>query len=91
MEEIRNLGRDFKGYSTEEVKSIKAQTLIMMGDREGMRPEHAMEMYRLIPNAQRAIFPGGDHFVLDHSPEKVLSILAPFLEAVKPKTLAPPG
>jgi hypothetical protein len=32
--------------------------------REGIRPEHAVEMYRLIPHAQLAVFPGGDHFML---------------------------
>lgn len=78
---IKNLERDFKGYSAAEIKTIKAQTLIMMGDRDGVRPEHAVEMYRLIPNAQLAVFPGGDHFMLWSSPDKVLATLAPFLEA----------
>jgi pimeloyl-ACP methyl ester carboxylesterase len=78
---IKDLTRDFKGFSPTEVKSIKAQTLIMMGDREGIRLEHALEMYRQISNAQLAIFPGGDHFVLYANPGRVLSTLAPFLEA----------
>jgi pimeloyl-ACP methyl ester carboxylesterase len=81
---IKNLGRDFKGYSKEEVKSIKAPVLIMMGDRDVVRPEHAVEMYRLIPNAQLAVFPGADHFLLWSSPEKVLSTLVPFLDAPVP-------
>jgi pimeloyl-ACP methyl ester carboxylesterase len=53
----------------------------MMGDRDAVRPEHAVEMYRLIPNAQLAIFPGGDHFLLFSSPDKLLATLAPFLTA----------
>jgi pimeloyl-ACP methyl ester carboxylesterase len=81
---IKNMGRDSKGYSATELKTIKAQALIMFGDREGIRLEHAVEMYRLIPNAQLAIFPGGDHFMLFHSPEKVLATLTPFLEAPMP-------
>ena len=81
---IKNMGRDFKGYSAAELKTIKAQALIMFGDREGIRPEHAVEMYRLISHAQLAIFPGGDHFMLFHSPEKVLATLVPFLEAPMP-------
>src|SRR5215468_9392475 len=78
---IKNMGRDFNGYSAAELKAIKAQTLIMMGDRDAVRPEHAVEMYRLIPNAQLAIFPGGDHFLLFSNPEKLLSTLLPFLNA----------
>jgi pimeloyl-ACP methyl ester carboxylesterase len=78
---IKNMGRDFKGFSATEAKSIKAQTLIIVGDRDVVRPEHAVEMYRLIPNAQLAILPGGDHFMLWSSPDKVLATLVPFLEA----------
>lgn len=76
---IKDLGRDFKGYSVQEVKSIKASTLIMLGDRDVVRPEHAVEMFRMIPDARLAILPGSDHFVLFTSPEKVLGILTPFL------------
>jgi len=78
---IKELEKIFKGYSVADLKAIKAQTLIMMGDRDAVRPEHAVEMYRLIPNAQLAIFPGGDHFLLFSSPDKLLATLAPFLNA----------
>src|SRR5215470_6093371 len=78
---IKELEKIFKGYSAADLKAIKAQTLIMMGDRDAVRPEHAVEMYRLIPQAQLAIFPGGDHFLLFSSPDKLLAILAPFLNA----------
>ena len=78
---IKGLERYFKGYSAAELKAVKAQALIMMGDRDAVRPEHAVEMYRLIPNAQLAIFPGGDHFLPFSSPDKLLATLAPFLIA----------
>jgi len=41
-------------------------------------------MFRLIPNAQLAVFPGGDHFLLWTSPDKVLSPIAAFLDAPMP-------
>jgi len=75
------MGPAFKGYSEKELKEIKAQVLIMIGDREGVRPEHAVEMYRLIPNAQLAIFPRGDRFMLFQSPDRMLATLVPFLDA----------
>jgi pimeloyl-ACP methyl ester carboxylesterase len=42
-------------------------------------------MFRLIPNAQLAVIPGGDHFTLWSSPERVLSPVAAFLDALKSK------
>jgi pimeloyl-ACP methyl ester carboxylesterase len=49
----------FKDWSDEQIKSIKAPTLLIIADAEMIRPEHAVEMYRLIPNCQLAILPGG--------------------------------
>ena len=71
---------DFKGFAEQDVKAIKAQTLVMMGDHDVVRTEHANEVARLIPHSELAIIPG-DHFVLFTSPEKVLSNLVPFLDA----------
>ena len=41
------------------IQKIKAPTLIILGDQDVPLPEHAIEMYRLLPNAHLAIFPGG--------------------------------
>jgi pimeloyl-ACP methyl ester carboxylesterase len=72
------------GFTREQLRSIKAHVLITLGDRDGVRPEHAVELFRLIPNAQLAVFPGGDHFLLWTSPEKVLTPVAEFLDAPVP-------
>jgi pimeloyl-ACP methyl ester carboxylesterase len=78
---IKKMGLEFKGFTREEMKSIKARVLITLGDRDGVRLEHAVEMFRLIPSAQLAVFPGGDHLLLWTSPETVLSPIAAFLDA----------
>ncbi|HEY1860698.1 MAG TPA: alpha/beta hydrolase, partial [Gemmataceae bacterium] len=70
---IKKMGLEFKGFPREDMKSIKAPVLITLGDHDAVRPEHAVEMFRLIPNAQLAVFPGGDHFLLWTNPEKVLA------------------
>lgn len=49
----------FPDISDADMKSIGARTLIIAGDKDVVQPEHAVEMYRLIPQAQLAIFPGG--------------------------------
>jgi len=50
---------DFKNISDEKIKSIKAPTLIIIGDKDVITPEHAIEMHRLIANSELAIIPGG--------------------------------
>lgn len=51
--------RVFKDWSDDQIKSIKAPTLVVNGDADVGSAEHAVEMYRTIPNCQLAIMPGG--------------------------------
>ena len=83
---VKKMGLEFKGFAREDMKSIKAPLLITLGDRDAVRVEHAVEMFRLIPNAQLAVFPGGDHFLLWTNPDKLLSPIAAFLDAPVPNT-----
>jgi pimeloyl-ACP methyl ester carboxylesterase len=48
----------FKDWSDNDIKSITAPTLIIIGDRDVVTPEHAATMYHLIPHARLAIIPG---------------------------------
>ncbi|NEU09178.1 alpha/beta fold hydrolase [Flavihumibacter sp. R14] len=50
---------EFNDISDELIRSVKAPTLIVIGDADVMSPEHAVEMHRLIPGSQLAIIPGG--------------------------------
>jgi pimeloyl-ACP methyl ester carboxylesterase len=49
---------DFKDWPEEQLRAIKAETLIIIGDADVVKPEHAVEMYRLIPTARLAVLPG---------------------------------
>ena len=49
----------FKDIPDEKIKSITAPVLIIIGDKDVITPEHALEMHRLIPNSELAIIPGG--------------------------------
>ena len=50
---------EFKDWKPEDIQSIEAPTLLMLGDADSVRPEHAVEMFRLLPRAQLSVFPGG--------------------------------
>ena len=50
---------EFQDWDDELLRSIKAPTLIVTGDKDVATPEHSVEMYRLIPNSQLMVIPGG--------------------------------
>ena len=83
---VKKMGLEFKGFAREDMKSIKAPVLIAQGDHDLVRLEHAVEMFRLIPNAKLAVFPGGDHFMIWTNPDKLLSPIAEFLNTPVPET-----
>jgi pimeloyl-ACP methyl ester carboxylesterase len=51
--------RHFTDVPDADVRAIRAPTLILIGDRDIVKPEHAIELARLIPNARLMILPGG--------------------------------
>lgn len=51
--------KTFQGWTDDQMSSIKAPTLVMNGSKDVGSPEHAVEMYRIIPDCELAIFPGG--------------------------------
>ena len=50
----------FKDWGDDDMRSIKAPTLLILGDHDVVTPEHAVEMSHIIPKAQLMILPG-DH------------------------------
>lgn len=51
--------KTFKDWSDEQMRSISAPTLVINGNNDICSLEHAIEMYRIIPNCTLAILPGG--------------------------------
>ena len=51
--------KTFKGWTDEQMRSIKVPALVINGNNDVGSVEHAVEMYRLIPDCELAIFPGG--------------------------------
>jgi pimeloyl-ACP methyl ester carboxylesterase len=65
----------------EEVRSIKAPTLIMAGDRDYYnRLDHLLDIYHMLPKGQLAFIPGCGHVVLDCKASLVISIATSFLD-----------
>jgi pimeloyl-ACP methyl ester carboxylesterase len=79
----------------ETVAAIKAPILLVIGDSDLVRPEHAVEMFRLLgggvfgdmagmPNSQLAILPGAMHSTLTQEADMLLAMIPRFLDAPLP-------
>ena len=51
--------QSFKDVPDELVRSVRVPTLIVLGDQDIVRPEHAIELTALISGARLLILPGG--------------------------------
>jgi len=49
----------FTDWKATDLQAITAPALIVASDRDVVRPEHALEMARLLPNGRLAVFLGG--------------------------------
>jgi len=82
---------------SEQIKRIKATTLIVAGDADIFPPAHAVEMFALLGGGQRdggwdgsgrpksrlAILPGLTHYTMFNSPA-VVAVAIPFLDEIPP-------
>jgi pimeloyl-ACP methyl ester carboxylesterase len=71
-------------WTPEQLHSIRAPVLVMIGDREGVTVEHAQAMRRAIEHSRLAVLPGTGHATLLRRPEWVLAILNDYYAAPMP-------
>jgi len=82
-------------WQAQTIKSITAPTLLIIGDSDIVRPEHAVEMFRLLgggvagdlaglPNSQLAVLPGTTHVGVMERTDLLLAMIPPFLDAPIP-------
>ncbi len=48
---------NFKDWTDDDIRSIQAPTLVVAGDHDVPTPEHAVELYRLLPHGRLMILP----------------------------------
>jgi pimeloyl-ACP methyl ester carboxylesterase len=59
----------FEGWTHDALQAISMPTLVAVGDIDIVRLEHAVELYRILPQSQLAILPATDHvaIILQHA------------------------
>jgi pimeloyl-ACP methyl ester carboxylesterase len=69
----------FEGWTADQLRAITAPTLLIFGDNDFVRLDHATEMAGLIPGAQLAVLPGTTHSGVLRRTELVLPMVESFL------------
>ncbi|HEX8599048.1 MAG TPA: alpha/beta hydrolase [Chloroflexia bacterium] len=89
------MDKGIKDVPAETIAALKSPTLIVIGDSDLVRPEHAVEMFRLLgggvfgdlaglPQSQLAILPGTTHVSIMNRAEWLVSMIGEFLDAPVP-------
>ena len=97
VEKMKQLDTTPYAWPAEDIRAIAAPTLIVLGDSDGVRLQHAVELFELrgggvmgdlagMPSSQLAILPGTSHFVPPGSglldrADWLLAMIPPFLDA----------
>ncbi len=93
FEKKTQMDKQIKDFPEEAIRGIKAPALLVIGDSDLIRPEHAVEFFRLLgggvfgdtpaglPNSQLAILPGTSHVSIVDRAELLVPIINSFLDA----------
>ncbi len=68
-------------WSPDELRAIRAPTLILIGEKDFISIEQAVKTLDLVPDAQLAILPGATHVEVTRRPNQVLAMNTPYLDA----------
>jgi pimeloyl-ACP methyl ester carboxylesterase len=88
---VAELDRATVGWSSDTIRSVQAPMLLIIGDSDIVRPEHVVEMFRLLgggvigdiaglPRSQLAVLPGTTHVTLTDRAEWLASMVLAFLD-----------
>ncbi len=81
LEKMQPVVSAFEGWPDDAVRSIGGPTLLIVGDRDFVRLEHAALMLDRFPDAQLAVLPGTTHMQVIQRTEVLLALVMPFLDA----------
>ncbi len=102
LEKMKRLNIDDQNISDEQMRSITARTMIIVGDADAVKPEHALSMFRLrgggdqeaaasgvlqhVPPARLVILPATSHVGISGEFATLVPMVSAFLDDVPPTT-----
>ena len=96
VQKIKDLDLDTYDWTAEGIKGIKAPTFLILGDSDMIKPEHSIEMFRLLgggvvgdlvglPNSRLAILPGTTHSTVIDRVDWIVPMIEEFLNLPVPE------
>jgi pimeloyl-ACP methyl ester carboxylesterase len=79
LQSLSKVNADLQGWSDEQLASITAPMLLVLGDRDFMTVEHGAVMLELIPGSQLAVLPDTTHMEVTRRTELLLPMVERFL------------
>src|SRR6185369_14215519 len=102
LKKMKKLNIDDQDISDEQMRSISAKTMVIVGDADGVKLEHALAMFKLrdggdeeaaasgvlqkVPAARFVILPAMSHIGISGQSELLVPIVSAFLDDVPPTT-----
>ncbi|HIH73968.1 MAG TPA: alpha/beta fold hydrolase [Methanosarcina sp.] len=92
----QQLTREFKGWKPDEIQAIKPPAFIITCDSDVVRPEHVIEIFRLLgggvagdltglPRSRLAMLPGTTHVTMAERADWLLPMIKEFLNVPVPE------
>ncbi len=102
LEKMKVLNIDDQNISDDEMRSISAKTMVIVGDADGVKPEHALAMFKLrgggdeeaaatgvlqkVPAARLVVLPAMSHIGISGESKVLVPMVSAFLDDVPPTT-----
>ena len=102
LEKMKALNINDQDISDEEMRAISAKTMVIVGDADGVKPEHALAMFRLrgggdeqaaatgvlqdAPSARLVVLPAMSHVGISGESKILVPMVNAFLDDVPPTT-----
>jgi pimeloyl-ACP methyl ester carboxylesterase len=102
LEKMKVLNAENQHISDAQMRSISARTMVIIGDADGVRPEHALKMFELrgggdeeaaasgmlqkVPAARLVILPATSHIGISGQTAVLVPMVSEFLDDVPPAT-----
>jgi pimeloyl-ACP methyl ester carboxylesterase len=89
VDKLARMHLEEPALEADDLGEVKSRTLVMLGDDDEVGLEHALAMYRGIPDAELMIVPGTSHGLLVEKPGLCNNVILEFLTEDPVPTMAP--
>jgi pimeloyl-ACP methyl ester carboxylesterase len=80
VEKVKAMYLSFPGWDENRLRALAAPLMVMLGDRDFTTLEHALALYRLVPDGRLAVLPGSGHGAPVEHADWVTAMLLDFLK-----------